>query len=200
MKYNIDVGNTEIFKYYCKETGNKYKLTQGKYFQIFKEYIDYVKELMMNNSFRYSMPGRLGYLYIYGYKVKYRLDEFGNLDKRCLRVDWDATKKYWKELYGDLTPAELKLITNKPKIYLLNKHSDGKRYRTQWNRTTAVFKNKRLYSIKGVRQYSRQLASVVKNNPNIDYTSFDTIGIDYSEVRKINKLRLEEREKAYVER
>lgn len=200
MRHTIDLGNTEIFKYYCQKTGNPHNLTQKKYFEIFKEYIEYVKKMMMENSFRFAIPGRLGYLYIYGYKVKYKLDENGNLDKRSLRVDWDATKKYWKELYGDLTVAELKEIKGKPKIYLLNKHSSGKRFRTQWNKTTAIFNNKRLYSIKGVRQYSRQLAKTVKNNPNIDFTEFNVAGIDYAGIRRIDKIRLLERENSNVER
>lgn len=184
-KYKIDYGNTDIFKYYKEKTGNPHKLTQKKYFDIFEEFITYVKELMLNNGFSYHMPARLGNLHFYKYKVKIRLNPDGSLDKRNLRVDWDATKKFWAELYPGKTIQELKEIKDKPRLFYMNKHTDGFRIRLKWDKTTAYYKYKSYYRLKLVRQFARQVAEVVKSNPNVDFMQFDPTGIDYKTIRRL---------------
>lgn len=172
-KYKITYGNNEIFKYYVTKHGNPSGITKGKYFQIFKEYIAYVRHIMIHNSFTFHMPGKLGSLYFFKYKVKLKLTEDGKLDKRNLRVDWINTKKLWSEVYPGKTPAELKLIKNKPKLFHLNKHSDGFRIRCHWDKTTAVFRYKSIYKIKLLRVFSRELAKGMLTNPKIDFGTYD---------------------------
>jgi hypothetical protein len=190
-KYTMDMGNTEIFAYYKRKTGNPHNLTQGKMMEIFDKYITYVRKLMIENSFKFRIPHRQGSLYFYKYKVKYKLTESGKLDKRNLRIDWFNTKKYWSELYPGKTPEELKLIKCKPRLYHLNNHTDGQRVRMHWSRTTAVFKNKMVYSVKPLRVFTRQLAKALKTNPAIDFSGFDAGTIDYATVRRINKIRMQ---------
>ena len=49
-KYKIDYGNTDIFKYYKKKTGNPHKITQKKYFDIVNgKDADYEKHLTYIN-------------------------------------------------------------------------------------------------------------------------------------------------------
>lgn len=194
-KHTIDVGNPEIFKHYCKVTGNPHNLTQGKYFEIFDMYIDYVKHLMVYNSFKFTMPYRLGTVAIYGYKVKIKLMPDGSLDKRNLRIDWNATKKYWAEIYPNKTPQELKLIKNKPKLYHTNKHSDGKRYRIQWIRTTATFRFKMHYNVKPLRQFVRFIAHAIIHDKRLDFNQFDPGIIDYTLIRKSTQEKMKERER-----
>lgn len=194
-KHTIDIGNADIYKYYCKRTGNPHNLTQRKYFEIFKVYIDYVKELMVYNSFKFTMPNRLGVLSIYGYKVKLKLTPEGELDKRNLRVDWYNTKKYWAELYPGKTPQELKEIKDKPKLFYTNKHSDGKRYRIHWNKVTAIFKHKRTYKTSPVRQFVRYIAKAIIQDNRLDFNQFDPGTINYTMIRKSTQRRMEERDR-----
>lgn len=193
--HTIDLGNSDIFKYYCKETGNPHKLKQTKYFEIFEEYIDYIKYLMVYNSFKFTMPYRLGVLSIYGYKVKIKLNPDGSLDKRNLRVDWHSSKKLWAEMYPGKTPEELKQIPNKIKLFYTNAHSDGKRYRIFWDRKTAVFKNKRLYCCTPVRQFTRFIAKAIIKDKRLDFNQFDPHNINYVMLRKSTQRRIEERNK-----
>jgi len=172
-KYKINYGNVEIFKFYKDRYKNPAKLTKGKYFEIFKEYITYLREIMIYNSFTFHIPGKLGSLYFYKYKVKIKLTEDGKLDKRNLRVDWINTKQLWSELYPNKTASELKLIENKPRLFHLNKHSDGYRIRCHWDKSTAVFRHKHIYKLKLLRVFSRELAKGMLTNPNIDFGTYD---------------------------
>jgi hypothetical protein len=190
-KYKADKGNTDIYNYYKKRTGNPHNISQGKMMEIFDKYISYVRQLMIENSFKFRMPG-LGTLSFFKYKVKYRLTEEGNIDKRNLRVDWAATKKYWAELYPDKSYEEIVKIMNKPKLFHLNPHTEGNRVRLTWTRTTAIFKFKMAYSAKPLRVFTRELAKALKSNPNIDFAGFDPGLIDYSTVRKVTKERMQQ--------
>ena len=184
-KYPIDYGNEDIFKYYIKKTGNPNNLKQKVFFQIFKEYIQYVRQLMIENAFQFTLPYNMGKFRLYKYKVKIKFDENGNLDKRNLRVDWDATKKYWAQLYPGKTMAELKLIDNKPKLYFTNKHTDGFRIRLRWFRGTALFKMKSIYTLKLLRVFSREIAKAVKENPHIDYLTFNADDLNFKNFKYV---------------
>lgn len=184
-KHPIDYGNEDIFRYYVKKTGNPNNLKQGTFFKIFKEYIQYVRQLMIENAFQFTLPYNMGKFRLYKYKVKIRFDENGNLDKRNLRPDWDATKKYWTQLYPGKTMAELKLIPDKPKLYFTNKHTDGFRIRLRWFKGTALFKHKAIYRLKLLRVFAREIAKAVKENPHIDYLTFNADDINFKNFKYV---------------
>lgn len=186
-RYPIDYGNTDIYNFYKKKLNNKVKVSQKVYFAIFDEYISYVKHLMIYNSFRYTLPYGWGSVHFYKYKVKFKLKEDGTLDRRNLRIDWGASKKLWAEMYPDKTPEELKLIEGKPRLTFLNKHSNGYRVRCRWDKTTVTIKHKIFYNVKMLRCFSRELAKGIKEHPEIDYMTFDTSGINYRKIRKIDQ-------------
>ena len=71
-------------------------------------------------------------------------------DKNTLRVDWQASKKFNK------------------RIYHLNEHTGGYKYRFYWSR--GIIKNITAYSFIPTRTNSRRLASILKdNNRELDY-------------------------------
>jgi len=181
-KRNADYGSNDIYKYYCRKTKNPKKLTQTQYFEVFDEFMAHVKHLMMFNSFTFLMPHRLGGIRIFKYKPPLKLDDKGNLSKRNLRPDWKVTINYWKELYPDKTGEELKEIKGKPIIYHLNKHTDGYKTRFGWDKSTAIVKNIRGYSIQPLRCFLREIAKTIKENPKIDFGGLNYTGLDYNTI------------------
>lgn len=66
-----------------------------------------------------------------------------------LRIDWHNTKKYNK------------------KIYHLNDNRENHKYQIRWS--FSRIPNKKYYSYIPTRKIKRTLASILKNNPEIDY-------------------------------
>jgi hypothetical protein len=79
------------------------------------------------------MPFGLGYVCI----VKYKPKEYTS---KSLSVDYKASKEYGK------------------KIYHLNEHSDGYKFRLYWSKTPRTFPDRYKYSLCLVRQNKRRLA------------------------------------------
>jgi hypothetical protein len=88
-----------------------------------------------------------------------------NGEMRARKPDWARTKQYWSEKYPGLTPLELKEINNKLIIYHENEHTNGEYCKHLWDKMTVFSNNVRLYKFIPSRQFSRLLASVLKD-PN----------------------------------
>ena len=70
-------------------------------------------------------------------------------DKNKLRIDWEATKKA------------------NTKVYHLNEHRAGHRYRFYWEKVPVS--NISVYSFIACRKNKRRLAEILKTQPTIDY-------------------------------
>ena len=57
-------------------------------------------------------------------------------------VDWEATWKYWNEIYAGMTNKEIRNIKGKIPIYQTNEHSNGYIMRWLWNKNGTYFQNK----------------------------------------------------------
>ena len=72
------------------------------------------------------------------------------LDKRSLRIDYQATKQTGKL------------------IFLLNEHSDMFKYRFMWSKVDMLATNKSKYQLVATRANKRTLAQIIKNR-EMDY-------------------------------
>ena len=94
------------------------------------------------------MPYGLGFIQIGKYKPK-------QLNSKSLSVDYKASKD------------------NDKRIYHLNEHSDGYKYRLYWSKIPRTFPDRYKYSLSFVRQNKRKLAQLIFNKQ--DYLNIDDI-------------------------
>jgi len=170
-KLRTDYGAPEIYRHYCKTTGNPRNLTWAQYTEITKKFFTRVLESLIYKGIEFSFPNRLGNLRIKKSKVAARLNKYGNLDKRGYAPNWDATKKLWARQYPDKTPEELKSVKGKQIIYHLNRHTDGYLHKWVWDKSTRIAKNSSGYIIEVVRSADRKLAKALQD---------ESLGLDYS--------------------
>lgn len=118
-------------------------------------------ELMIKEGFSLTFPSKFGKMEIQKRKQKITYNEDGSVNRIHYKIDWNATKKHWSKVYGDITPEELKNIKNKPKVYCKNKY----RMSFKYLKNSAQYKSKSVVMFIPSRKWCRELASHLKNNP-----------------------------------
>lgn len=163
----------DVYKYYIeniikdyksKLTGevkkSPYSITRSTFTGICKRFNELLVEALVMENFEFFIPYRQGTLSIIKRKTSIYYDENGNL-KSNLRVDYQATRKLWKE--------DLKAFLERKRVYHLNEHTDGYNYGFYWRKTYSKVPQGAVYSFKPVRGMARFLAKAVKENPKLDY-------------------------------
>ena len=107
-----------------------------------------ILEHVLNRSEGFKMPYGLGYIQVCKYKPK-------SFTPQSLSVDYKASKRYDK------------------KIYHLNEHSDGNKYRLYWSKIPRTFPDRYKYQLCLVRQNKRRLAQLIFNKH--DYIDINDI-------------------------
>lgn len=118
----------------------------------FKRILDRMCTIILERIFErsegFKMPYGLGYIQICKYRPK-------NYDSYSLSVDYKASEEYGK------------------KIYHLNEHSNGYKYRLFWSKIPRTFPDRYRYQLSLVRQNKRKLAQLIFNNK--DYIDINDI-------------------------
>ena len=107
-----------------------------------------ILEHILNGSEGFKMPYGLGLIQIGKYKPK-------TLTAQSLSVDYKASNEYGK------------------RIYHLNEHSDGYKYRLYWSKIPRTFPDRYKYTLGLIRQNKRKLAQLIFNKQ--DYINIDDI-------------------------
>lgn len=107
-----------------------------------------VLEILFERSEGFKMPYGLGTVMVCKYKPK-------QLSAKSLSVDYKASKDYSK------------------KIYHLNEHSDGYKFRLYWSKLPQTLPHRYRYQLCLVRQNKRKLAQLIFNKH--DYINIDDI-------------------------
>lgn len=107
-----------------------------------------ILEHVLDGSEGFKMPYGLGFIQIGKYKPK-------TLTPDSLSVDYKASKEYNK------------------RIYHLNEHSDGYKYRLYWSKIPRTFPDRYKYSLNLVRANKRRLAQLIFNKH--DYIDINDI-------------------------
>lgn len=125
------------------EKDTVYDIDYTKYRAIITDYFNYLQNQLIEEGKRVKLPYRMGTLQIIKSRPKH-------LDKRSLRIDYQATKQTGKL------------------ILLLNEHSDMFKMRCWWNKTDMMVPNKSKYQLVLTRANKRRMAVIIKNRL-IDY-------------------------------
>ena len=118
------------------------------YKRVLDEMCKIIIEHVLTRSEGFKMPYGLGFIQIGKYRPK-------NLNAQSLSVDYKASKEYDK------------------KIYHLNEHSDGYKYRLYWSKQPKTFPDRYKYQLNFVRQNKRRLAQLIFNKH--DYIDINDI-------------------------
>lgn len=118
------------------------------YKRILDEMCNVILKHILECSEGFKMPYGLGFIQIGKYKPKTFTD-------KSLSVDYKASKNYDK------------------KIYHLNEHSDGYKFRLYWSKIPRTFPARYKYQLMFVRQNKRKLAQLIFNK--YDYINIDDI-------------------------
>ena len=118
----------------------------------YKRVLDTMCSIILEHVFEgsdgFKMPYGLGFIQIGKYKPK-------QLNSESLSVDYKSSKELDK------------------RIYHLNEHSNGYKYRLYWSKIPYTFKERYQYSLNLVRANKRRLAQLIFNRH--DYLNIDDI-------------------------
>jgi hypothetical protein len=140
-----------------------------EYCEVIRLFNKKAKDAIIYNSWVFKLPYRLGTIYIKKIKITLALDENGEVDTRKLVPDWPKTHALWSRIYPDKSKIELKEIRNKKIVYLLNEHTDGYKFIVRWQKKYCNVAGHGPYEFVFAKDNRRELARLLKSNPNITY-------------------------------
>ena len=159
-KHPTDLGSKDIynqFKKDKKELVEKYDITRGKFSSICKELNEmFFKEVLKNNPWK--LPLNLGVIEIRKFKLKPRLTEDGELDKKTVVLDYKKTNDLWER------DPEAK--RKKKLIFRDNKHTNGFIHKFIWNRSRRRVTNIYHYKFIMRRDVKRELGKILQDENN----------------------------------
>ena len=120
----------------------------GLYKRILQEMCRIILDAILDSSDGFKMPYGLGFIQVGKYLPK-------ALDSKSLSVDYKASREYDK------------------RIYHLNEHSNGYKYRLYWSKIPRTFPDRYKYQLCFVRQNKRRLAQLIFNKQ--DYLDINDI-------------------------
>jgi hypothetical protein len=153
-KHKAEYKLKDLYNYYTEKVHEDLQVPYSVYAKILKEFNLELVDLIINHSEGVKLPSNLGYI-----RVRKRKVDLTKTNK--LIPDWATTNKLWKE------NPEAK--AKKQIIFHLNEHRGGYKYKIFWDRSKPKLKHKSFYYFIPTRAFKRKLASVLKNNFEIDY-------------------------------
>lgn len=138
----------DMYNNYCREFGLEVPYVTFK--SILEVFNENIKETIMERSESFKMPFGLGYICIIKYKPKH-------YNAKSLSIDYKSS------------------IEEGKRIYHLNEHSGGYKYRLYWSKIPRTFPDRYRYQLQLVRRNKRELAQLIFNHK--DYINIDDIQI-----------------------
>lgn len=120
------------YKHYSNQVENK--VTKKIYLSVLNGFAEFLMNAVLEGE-HVTLPSKIGSIEIIGKKLKPKVTDNGI---EGLTINWQATKKLWKECETCKQKEQ--------KVYYFNEHSDGIRYRFMWSRNSILMTNKYLYT------------------------------------------------------
>ena len=124
------------------------EIDYGLYKRILEEMCRIILDAILNGLDGFKMPFGLGFIQVGKYLPK-------ALNDKSLSIDYKASREYDK------------------RIYHLNEHSNGYKYRLYWSKIPRTFPDRYKYQLCFVRQNKRRLAQLIFNKQ--DYLDINDI-------------------------
>jgi len=168
--FTTDVGIYDFFTFYHKKhttkvngrvVRDKYFLSKKIYGKVLNDFNEAIRDLIINESFEYKLPYRMGILTIRKHKNTPWINDEGELMNN-LPVDWDSTLKLWEE--DPEAKEDKKLVRH------YNEHTNGYVARWYYGTGKAKYINKSAYSFIPCRTAKLKLKDALKDEDNdVDY-------------------------------
>lgn len=139
----------DMYNYYLSKNIDS-KVSYVRFKRIIDEMYKIILDHIQNRSECFKMPCGLGFIMIIKYKPK-------SYNTKSLSVDYKQTQ-----------------LQNK-RIYHLNEHSNGYKYRLFWSKQPYTFADRYKYQLSFVRENKRRLAKLIFNRQ--DYIDINDIQI-----------------------
>lgn len=140
--------NKKAYTFYDMYKELKIEVEYDLYKRVLDTMCQVIQEIILERSEGFKMPYGLGLVQVCKYKPK-------TMTAKSLSVDYKASKEFNK------------------KIYHLNEHTDGYKFRLYWSRLPQTFPDRYKYQLSLVRQNKRKLAQLIFNKQ--DYINIDDI-------------------------
>lgn len=160
-KVTITAGLWDSFKAY-KRKKTACPLDRKRYVKICHAINKKLSKKIIEESFQFKIPFRLGTLYIKKNKLKITIRD-GKIQKNKMIIDWDATWKYWLNEYPGLTRNEIRALPDKVVIYQTNDHSNGYIMGWYWDKKGSNFSNRSVYKFRTTKFNRLDLAKHIKS-------------------------------------
>ena len=161
----------KVYKRNCIEKGIK-PVPLKLYKDVCYRYNSALSKAIIELSFEFKIPYRLGTLRIRKNKQKFKIID-GKLKPRKSMIDWYNTRYVlWKRLYPGKTLSELKQIPDKPLVMFTNEHSNGEIMRWYWDKRYTKVPNCRSYMFKPVKQNRLDLSKHIKSDEKYNDYAF----------------------------
>lgn len=125
------------------------KITAKQYYDVIRTYNSLFREYILETGERAKLPWGIGFFSINKKKMRRHRDWNGER-KITLPIDWQKTKAAGKRIYN------------------MNYHTDGHKFRWIWFTSTAYFRFSSLWNFKPSRESSRAIATYI-NKPEGKY-------------------------------
>jgi hypothetical protein len=133
----------DAYKHYVSITEVGLRVDLKTYIKVCLEANQLISNEILDSSETIKLPARMGHLSIKKSKLQ--------LGYTKLMVDWKSSNLIGK------------------RVYHLNDHRQGYKYRFYWVKRDCNAANKTAYSFTPARTLKRRLAHILKNEPQIDY-------------------------------
>lgn len=142
-------GRQDIYNYYCKYLRKRKEhhniVNCVVHAKVLNDFNKEVRRKIIEEAFDFIVPIKLGMYNVKKYKPKYLLDDKGEIITKRLPIDWKASKLIHK------------------KVYHLNKHTDGYKYKYNYSFYRSILPNKSFYKFTPCRSSKRLLAKTIKD-------------------------------------
>lgn len=154
-------GMNEYYSYFCKKNPNL-NISRAKFNKVITEYNKLLGESLIEDL-TIRLPFRLGKIEILKQLRKRYLNDDGKLINTN-PVNWKKTNELW-EL--DEEAKNKKIL-----IRFDNRHTGGYVFRIFYNKSNAIYKNKRLYFFQPIRTLKRSISTRINDYSKSKYDTF----------------------------
>jgi len=142
----------DTYSRYKESVPKELRVNKVEYYKVIRTFLKYMSEKLIDIGLL-KLPSDLGVLQIMGDNIKINIDKETGKVKGA--VDWNETKKLWKEC------EECK--KNKQLVFYTNDLTGFKVYKIFWFTTTNKLVNKSFYRFKACLPLRKKLAKHIKN-------------------------------------
>lgn len=166
---NADIGIAKIGNVFRERYNNV--VTREQHYAILRDINKMLADHIIEGNKLY-LPKGLGTIYVTKYRPKNRFTTIdGKVMAKANQVDFGATNKLRRGIQPTWTNEDWKKVAlvDRPIVMLNNDHSDGYRYTITWDKHYIMLPTSRYWSFKGVRTFTRGLASRIKGKNKPTY-------------------------------